>query len=191
MTVPNARLERSESEHGVKGAMPGVPGLTNSEMRHHRLARYGPLVFWATLIFIGSTDVLSASHTGGYLKQLALWLFPHLSEGTLNIFHLVGRKAGHFTEYAVLALLAARAFRASTHQTLRQRWFWVSLVLIVVYSLSDEFHQSFYASRSASIYDCMIDSFGGLVALTIFWWRSGKTENEHTPPGDIRSSVVV
>jgi VanZ family protein len=175
----------------VKGATTARARFTNSEMLHQRLARYGPLVFWATLIFIGSTDVLSASHTGGYLRQFALWLFPHLSEGTLKIFHLVGRKAGHFTEYAVLALLAARAFRASTHETLRHRWFWVSLVLIVVYSLSDEFHQSFYPSRTASIYDCMIDSVGGLVALTILWWRSGKTGNKHNPPEDFKSSVAA
>jgi VanZ family protein len=135
--------------------------------RHHRLARYGPLILWAALIFIGSTDLLSAANTGGVLARPVLWLFPHLSETKLKIIQFVVRKAGHLTEYAVLALLAARAFSTSSRELLRQRWFWVCLLLIVVYSLSDEFHQSFYPSRTASIYDCMIDTFGGLTALVL------------------------
>jgi VanZ family protein len=134
-------------------------------MRHHRLARYGPLILWAALIFIGSTDLLSASNTGGVLARPVLWLFPHLSETKLKIFQFVVRKAGHFTEYAILALMAARASRTSSRELLRNRWFWTSLLLVVAYSLSDEFHQSFVPSRTGSIYDCMIDSFGGLVAL--------------------------
>lgn len=143
-------------------------------MQHQRLARYGPLVLWATLIFIGSTDVLSASNTGGVLARPLLWLFPHLSEGTLKILQFVVRKAGHFTEYAVLALLAARAFRTSARELLRNRWFWVSLFLVVAYSLSDEFHQRFVPSRTGSIYDCMIDSLGGLTALILLAFRKPK-----------------
>lgn len=106
--------------------------------------------------------------------RTALWLFPHLSEETLQILQFVVRKAGHFTEYAILALLAARAFRTSSRELLRARWFWVSLLLIVVYSLSDEFHQSFYPSRTASIYDSIIDSLGGLTALALLALKSGK-----------------
>jgi VanZ family protein len=133
---------------------------------HHRLSRYGPLVIWAALIFIGSSSVLSASHTSVVLRPL-LWLFPHASEATLALVHFLIRKAGHLTEYAILALFAARAFRTSPGEFLRARWFWVSLLFVVAYALSDEFHQSFVPSRTASIYDSMIDSVGGLVALVL------------------------
>jgi VanZ family protein len=136
-------------------------------MRHHRLARYGPLIIWAALIFIGSTDLLSASNTGGVLVRPVLWLFPHLGESKLEIFQLVVRKAGHVTEYAIFALLAAQAFRTSSRELLRNHWFWVSLLLVIAYALSDEFHQSFVPSRTASIYDCMIDSLGGLTTLVL------------------------
>jgi VanZ family protein len=139
---------------------------TFQDPSHHRLSRYGPLVVWAALIFIGSSSVLSGSHTAVILRPV-LWLFPHASEATLALIHFLIRKAGHLTEYAILALLAARAFRTSSHELLRNRWFWVSLLFIVVYSLSDEFHQSFVPSRTASIYDCMIDSVGGLTALVL------------------------
>jgi VanZ family protein len=160
-------------------------------MRHQRLARYGPLILWAALIFIGSTDLLSAENTGGALVRPVLWLFPHLSERTLEIFKFVVRKAGHFTEYAILALLAARAFRTSGRELLRHQWFWFSLILVVAYSLSDELHQSFYPSRTASIYDSMIDSFGGFVALTILWWRRGRIGKQEGQANDFKSSVVA
>jgi VanZ family protein len=131
----------------------------------HRLSRYGPLILWAAVIFIGSTDLLSAANTGGVLVRPVLWLFPHASERTVAIYQFATRKAGHLTEYSIFALLCARVFRTSSHKLLRQRWFWASLLLVMAYSLSDEFHQSFYPSRTASIYDCMIDSVGGLTAL--------------------------
>jgi VanZ family protein len=141
-------------------------------MQHHRLARYGPLIIWAALIFIGSTDLLSGANTGGVLVRPVLWLFPHASEKAVTIYQFVMRKTGHLTEYFIFAILAARAFRTSSRELLRQRWFWASLLLVVAYSISDEFHQSFYPSRTASIYDCMIDSVGGLLALDLLEIRT-------------------
>ena len=160
-------------------------------MQHHRLARYGPLILWAALIFIGSTDLLSASNTGGVLVRPMLWLFPHASERTIAIYQFVMRKTGHLSEYFIFALLAARLFRTSSRELLRQRWFWASLLLVVAYSLSDEFHQSFYPSRTASIYDSMIDSFGGLLALVVSAIRKRTSETDrwqlrvHNPRGSL------
>jgi VanZ family protein len=145
------------------------PLTTSTETAsHHRLFRYGPLAVWLILIFIGSTSVLSASNTSVVMRFFH-WLLPNADEATLRAIHFAIRKAGHFTEYAVLSLLAARAFKTSSHELIRRSWFWLSLGLIVAYSLSDEFHQSFIPSRTASIYDSMIDSCGGLAALTVIW----------------------
>ena len=125
------------------------------------------------LIFLASTSLGSASNTSLIVRPVLLWLLPHTGEDTINFIHLVLiRKGAHFTEYAVLALLAARAFKTSSRKALRDHWFLAALLLVAVYSLSDEFHQSFVASRTASIYDSMIDSLGGLVALTIGWIAS-------------------
>jgi VanZ family protein len=141
---------------------------------HHRFSRYGPLVVWAALIFIGSTDLLSGTNTGVLVRPV-LWLFPHVSEATLALVHFLVRKTGHFTEYAILALLAARVFRTSSRELLRNHWFWVSLLFVVAYSLSDEFHQSFVPSRTASIYDSVIDSVGGLTALVLLAIRGARS----------------
>ena len=142
--------------------------MKRGQLQQHRLSRYGPLILWAAFIFIASTGLMSAANTSTILRPAVLWLFPNVSEATLDFIHFLVRKAGHFTEYAILALLAARAFRTSSRELLRSHWFWASLLLVVAYSLTDEFHQSFVPSRTASIYDSMIDSLGGLSALVIF-----------------------
>src|SRR2546429_9802939 len=81
-----------------------------------RLWRYGPVVVWAALIFIGSSSILSGSNTSTFLVQPMHWLFPTASDSTLQLAHLLIRKAGHLTEYAILAWLAARAFRTSSNE---------------------------------------------------------------------------
>ena len=140
-------------------------GLLDSVTSRHRLSRYGPVVIWAILIFFASTGAFSASNTAVLVRPLH-WLFPQLSEATLNFIHdIVIRKSAHFTEYAIFGVLTARAFRSSSREFLRSHWFLISLLLVTAYALSDEFHQSFVPSRTASIYDSVIDSCGGLAAL--------------------------
>jgi VanZ family protein len=143
----------------------------NSPRLRRSLWRYGPPTVWVGLIFLGSTDLLSASNTGSVLMWPLTWLFPHASEATVRTLHLIMRKGAHFTEYAILAWLVARALRTSSRELLRSRWFWLSLLLVIAYALSDEFHQSFVATRTGSIYDSMIDSLGGLVALLVYRTR--------------------
>ena len=133
-----------------------------------RAWRYGPLLVWMLLIFLFSTGGMSASNTSRIIRPVLLWLFPDISEERLLFTHFIVRKAAHFTEYAILALLAARAFLGSSRELLRRRWFLASLALVVVYALSDEFHQRFVPTRTGSVYDSLIDISGGLTALLFF-----------------------
>jgi VanZ family protein len=142
-----------------------------------RLSRYGPLLVWALLIFIGSGSVLSAEHTSVVLRVFK-WFFPSAGPESLAWFHFLVRKAGHLTEYAILATLAARAFRNSSHLFIKQHWFKFSLLVAVAYALTDEFHQSFVPSRTASIHDSLIDSVGALIALSVIWLRYRRTNNQ-------------
>ena len=124
------------------------------------------------LIWLASTREFSALNTSKILRPLILWVFPSLSEPRVATIHFIIRKLAHFSEYAVMGLLAARAFSSSAKSFLQQHWVLVTLILIVAYALLDEFHQSFVLTRTASIYDSLIDVLGGLTALLIFrWWR--------------------
>ena len=133
-----------------------------------RLWRYGPLLLWLVVISLASTSEFSAANTSQLVRPLLLWLFPNLSEARLAAVHFLTRKAGHFTEYAVLAFLAQRSFISSSHAFIQRYWFQLGLLLVVIYALLDEFHQSFVPSRTASIYDSVLDVSGGLTVLLIF-----------------------
>jgi VanZ family protein len=137
-----------------------------------RFWRYGPLLFWMLLISLASSSEFSALNTSQIFRPLILWIFPNLSDERVATIHFFMRKLGHFSEYAVLGILAARAFSGSANAFLKQHWFQVALLLIVCYALLDEFHQSFVPNRTASIFDSAIDVAGGLAALLVFlYWR--------------------
>jgi VanZ family protein len=133
-----------------------------------RVWRYGPLLLWLIVISIFSTADFSSINTSRLIGPFLLWLFPDLSESTMAAIHFLIRKAGHFTEYAILALLARRAFVTSSKGFIGRRWFELGLLLVTCYALLDEFHQSFMPSRTASIYDSAIDMAGGLTVLMLF-----------------------
>jgi len=137
------------------------------------LSRYLPLVAWLAFISFASSDNFNAGNTSRIIGPLILWLFPNTSPETLAVVHFITRKLAHFTEYAILGFLAARAFRMSPRPGVRIRWFLISLFLILIYALLDEYHQSFVPTRTPSVWDSLIDMAGGLTALLIVRRRKG------------------
>ena len=138
------------------------------------LSRYLPLISWLGFISFASSDSFSHGNTSRIIGPLILWLFPNTSQESLAVVHVVTRKAAHFTEYAILGFLAARAFRTSPRPAIRDRWFLISATIVVVYALMDEYHQSFVPTRTASIFDSLIDMVGGLTALIFIRWWTGR-----------------
>ena len=111
--------------------------MTSSRALTHWL----PVVLWAGVIF-------------------ALSSIPSLGTG-LGTWDVILRKGAHITEYAVLALLLARALGREAP----------ALALGIVYAASDEFHQSFVRGRHASPLDVAIDTTGLLLGL-LAWRRA-------------------
>lgn len=139
------------------------------------ISRYLPLIAWMAFISFASTGNFSAGNTSRVIGPLVLWLFPDTTPETMVAIHGVARKIAHLAEYALLGILAARAFRGSSREWLSRRWIVVSLALVIVYALADEYHQSFVPSRTGTIYDSLIDMAGGFAALVIAkrrdWFR--------------------
>jgi VanZ family protein len=129
------------------------------------------VIAWMCLMFLGSTDLMSAQHTSRFLVPFLLWLDPHISFKTLMLIQLLVRKMGHLTEYAILAALMWRVIRH--HWPLVQVKFWrpaiVAGILAATFAMTDEFHQSFYPSRTATVHDVLIDITGALIGLLICW----------------------
>jgi VanZ family protein len=148
----------------IIGQHAGKEGLSTQQ----RFRRYGPLLLWMVFIWFASTREFSALNTSKVIRPIILFLSPNLSEDRVAAIHFLIRKVAHFTEYAILALLARRAFIASSHGLIQRYWFPLALLLVGCYSLLDEFHQSFVPSRTASLLDSAVDVAGGLTVLLVF-----------------------
>ena len=134
---------------------------------------WGVLVAWMGIIFFMSTDTFSSANTSRFLNPILKAFFPGLTLQQFHRIHYTVRKLGHFAEYAVLAFLWFR-----TLQVREKNRFWraalLALTLSVLYAFTDELHQAFIPSRTASLVDVGIDSAGAafsILGLIIFRMR--------------------
>jgi VanZ family protein len=135
---------------------------------------WGPAVGWMALIFAFSTDYFSSSNTAPVFGSLLTSLFPSITAETLAQLHLLMRKLGHWSEYFILAILVLRASKRSNLS-----WRFVGTAAFVfLFALSDEWHQAFVPSRSASFADVLLDTFGGICAVGFKFLRRRQT---HSP----------
>lgn len=160
--------------------------LADSRMAAPPAARAGwirwlPAIIWMALIFLGSTDALSARHTSRFLAPLLRWLAPGIHETTIAQVQWAIRKGGHAFEYAVLAGLYLRALRRPAGNGASRgragRTAFVAWLLAVAYALSDEWHQSWVASRYGSALDVGVDALGafaGVWVVSVWSARRGR-----------------
>ena len=95
----------------------------------------------------------------------ALSAQPSLNSG-LGLIDHIGRKAIHFSEYALLCFLWWRALRSVTNE---RRAVLLAFVLASGYAITDEFHQTFIHGRHGTPRDVAIDSIG--IAAACVWVR--------------------
>lgn len=101
----------------------------------------------------------------------AIFCFSSIPSDEMPNFGLVDllvKKGGHATGYALLALVNMRALGWD-----RKRW-WLAWLIAVLYSATDEFHQSFVPGRHPTITDVGIDALGAAVGLLLWGWFARK-----------------
>lgn len=127
------------------------------------IARWLPVILWATVISVLSSDSFSGEHTASLLRPVFEALLPGAAPATIDAVHAVTRKLAHVTEYAVLALLVFRALERPGRSVAAVAL--GALVLCGLYASVDELHQSFVPSRGASPVDTVLDTFGAALGL--------------------------
>jgi VanZ family protein len=146
------------------------------------LGRVAPAVLWAGVIFTlsaqsdpplpSSYDLLSA-------------VLPAAPVETYVAIDFLLRKAGHFTEYAILAVLVHHALGLAGQWSAGRRLL-VAWLLAALYAASDEWHQSFVPGRTPAVTDVVIDACGALTGLLV-WRRLGRSwraRRGHAPNGE-------
>lgn len=143
------------------------------------------LVLWMGFIFFMSAN--DGDHSQGMsdgvtsLVLSAVWpgysgMSPDEQMAVVESLSFPVRKAGHFSEYAVLGLLVfltlrqIQALRASQALRGARRIAPAAAGAVFVaflYACFDEFHQLFVAGRSGQPFDVGVDTAGALVAVAI------------------------
>jgi VanZ family protein len=133
-----------------------------------------PVLIWMALIFYASGDTKSLYHSARVLEPL---MTPNIQADTFRPLVMFARKCAHSAEFAVLALLLWRAFRALSAQP--AGWSWRvarnAWLCAVVYGVSDEVHQMYVPPRRPEAWDVFYDAIGAAAGLLALWalgrWR--------------------
>ena len=135
-----------------------------------------PVIFWMCFIFWMSTEAFSSQNTFSLVETVLRFLFLKISLQEVGLIHTFIRKSGHVIEYIILGLLLLRAFRGSSIVSWNWRWSFFAVILVVFWAASDEFHQSFVPTRTASAADVAIDTAGGVLGqfVSVLWHRYRK-----------------
>ncbi|MGH9394041.1 MAG: VanZ family protein [Terriglobales bacterium] len=144
-----------------------------------------PVVALCAIIFALSQDANSGRHSDEVLR----WLLDLFGIHSVRLQHLLDpgfRKFAHVFIYFCLAALTYRGFalgRVGFQFSAAVR----SLIFSAVYAATDEYHQSFIATRGPEPRDVAIDTAGALLALLLIWLvtrpkgKDGAGGNEPTP----------
>ncbi len=155
------------------------PSVIIREMKFERILKnWGPVFFWAVLIFVGSS-------------------LPSPEISKVGWVSFVISSFAHFVEFSVLSFLIFRALslaERSPEKVLKQvtrtldtlrfgvklfflRLFWeifvpkkmlAAILITVVYAATDELHQYFVPGRNCSFWDFFFDSFGALSGVLFY-----------------------
>lgn len=87
-----------------------------------------------------------------------------INDKNISKFNHPVRKMAHLTEYLILSLLVINALTKSGLKGYKMLL--LSLIICFIYSLSDEYHQTFVSGRGGMISDSIIDTTGGLIGIT-------------------------
>lgn len=103
----------------------------------------------------------------------AIFFLSHQPGDSLKLPLFYGAdKVAHFIAYGVLAVtivFAHKNWQTMNLRTLNIRVFTV----VLLYGMSDEYHQSFIPMRYSSMADVVADCCGGLAVIMLCaWWRS-------------------
>lgn len=134
------------------------------------------LVLWMALIFSFSNqkDVESSKVSDGFIDRTVVKIYKVFNENItkekedeiIEKYTYPIRKLAHYTLYFVLGILA---FLVVKDYSINKKLIIYSLLICFLYACSDEFHQLFIIGRSARALDVMIDTFGSLCGISIFY----------------------
>lgn len=127
------------------------------------------VILWMALIFAFSHQPATESNqlSSGITKTIEDTIkmaIPNIDVDQWDLNHII-RKCAHFGVYLILGVLVANGLiDAGISKT---KGICLSLIVCVLYAISDELHQLYIPGRSGQVSDVILDSAGGLVGILV------------------------
>ena len=130
------------------------------------------LVIWMAVMFQFSTQLWNSHNTKAILELVLSAPFLPDMTASFELLNFTLRKTAHFTEYAVLTVIAYGA-AAIGFQLAKARSLQLALAGAILFAISDEWHQRFVPGRTSTPQDVLIDIAGAaVVVLVITIWQA-------------------
>ena len=141
-------------------------------------------MIWIIVIFIfSSMNTQESNNKSKQIIKIAIEKITKISESIgvaenkitpqkinsiVNKLNLPLRKCAHATEYAILAILIIFTMNAFTNKNHLIKKILIAILICFLYSLTDEYHQSFVPGRTRLFTDCLIDTTGSVIGCIIY-----------------------
>lgn len=146
-------------------------------MKLFRIITVVLLISLMVFIFNMSSETAdkSSATSGSLIRFFAELLIKDFKDFSLekqtaiiSSLQFIVRKGAHFTAYAVMGVLAFLSIITYKSLNLKLRVA-ISVVICLLYSISDEIHQSFIPGRSCELRDICIDMSGALLTIILMF----------------------
>ena len=142
------------------------------------------VILWMILIFCFSNQKAedSSKLSDGLIVKVAnVFVDNNLSnekkEVILNTYTTLVRKTAHFGIYLILGILVINLL--IEYDINIKYLILISLVICLLYSISDEVHQLFIGGRSGEVRDVLIDSTGSLAGICSYYLVKKKNKSRN------------
>lgn len=139
--------------------------MTINKKRFIQITSFSLTLYIAIMIFVFSskTAEVSANQSMRITELLLFWM----KEDQLIKYNQLIRKYAHFFIYFCfeLSLIFSLKFLNLKLKSIYK----ISIIIVGMYAILDEFHQLFVDGRGAQLNDIIIDFFGAISAIVIYW----------------------
>lgn len=134
--------------------------MKNLDMNRKKKISIILMIIWMAFIFIMSS--FDSAESGSQSNIIVNIIANIFKINNYEVISFIVRKIAHFMEYLILGILVTNVFNVHGKKQ------YISIIVCIIYAISDEIHQLFVPGRSCQIFDMFIDSLGSSTGTLIF-----------------------
>lgn len=132
------------------------------------------MILWMILIFyMSSRTNMELDSTKSFMLNIMVKIFKGndfylldsaAQNNILSTYSYIVSKTAHFLEYGILCYFCYLAFIYLKKYRIR---YIISVLICLIYAITDEYHQSFVSSRTPRVFDVIIDVTGAIMMILL------------------------